>query len=124
MLDASLLNFLRSSIRSTWALELLLLLRKNAPQAFSPSELVLELRATRSLISACIAQLQSVGLVACDEARGCVYAPASPALAQASDALARAYEERPVAVITAIVATPNERLKSFADAFRFTKKDD
>lgn len=123
MLDADLLAFVRSSIRSTWALELLLLLRKKAPQRFTGTELVLELRATNTLISACVSQLQAVGLISCDANGACSYAPASPALADATEALARAYEERPMTVINAIVATPNERLKSFADAFRFSKKD-
>jgi len=124
VLDDDLLSFIRGSIRSTWALELLLLLRRQAPRACAPEELVRELRATPLLISGCIEQLQNTGLVACDLGGVCRYAPASPALDQLCAQLARVYEERPVAVVNAIVASPNDRLKTFADAFRFTKKDE
>ena len=124
MLEEDLLSFIRGSIRSTWALELLLLLRKQAPRAYAPEELVRELRATPLLIGGCIEQLQKTGLIACDQGGVCRYAPASPALDQLCGQLARVYEERPVTVINAIVASPNDRLKTFADAFRFTKKDE
>jgi len=123
VLDADLLSFVRSAIRSTWALELLLLLRAHQDRAFTTDEAVLELRATRTLISSCTKQLQDAGLVVCEGDR-CRYAPASPALEELCAQLAQAYQERPVTVINAIVASPNERLKSFADAFRFTKKDE
>lgn len=124
MLDADLQSFIRGSIPSTWALELLLLLRKHAPRPFPPEQLVLELRATPLLVSGCIEQLQKAGLVACEAEGTCRFAPASPALEQLCDQLARTYAERPVAVINTIMATPHDRLRSFADAFRFTKKED
>ncbi|MBC7768971.1 MAG: hypothetical protein H7124_09300 [Phycisphaerales bacterium] len=122
-MDADLLSFVRSAIRSTWALELLLLLRGRREHSFSVDEAVLELRATPTLISACVKQLQDAGLVACEEGL-CRYAPASPALDKLCDQLEAAYRERPVTIINTIVASPNDRLKSFADAFRFTKKDE
>ncbi len=115
---------MKSCIQSTWALELLLLARAEAPRTFTRDELVLQLRATRSLMSACSSQLQSAGLLSCDEAGNCRYAPATPVLEQLCEQLERAYRERPVAVINAIVATPSDRLRDFADAFRFTKKDE
>jgi hypothetical protein len=124
VLDDNLLSFIRGSIRSTWALELLLLLRKQAPRVYAPEELVLELRATPLLINGCVEQLQKAGLIACDQGGICRYAPASPAIDQLCAQLAQVFEERPVAVINAIVASPNDRLKTFADAFRFTKKDE
>jgi hypothetical protein len=123
VLDADLLSFIRGSIRSSWALELLLLVRKHRQRPFTPEELVLELRATPTLIKTCMEQLQNAGLVACDEAGGCRYAPASPAIDQLCDLLERAYGVRPVTIINAIVA-PNDKLQDFADAFRFTKKDE
>ena len=123
-LDDDLLSFIRGSIRSTWALELLLLLRNLAPQPLTPGGLVLEMRATPTLINACLQQLMKAGLIACDEDGACRYAPATPALDQLCERLAAAYAERPVAVINAIIAAPNERLKTFADAFRFTKKEE
>lgn len=124
MLESDLLSFVKSSIRSTWALEMLLLLRGQPSRLFQRDEIVLELRATRTLIANCATQLQDAGLIVCEGDEGCRYGPASPALEQLCEELAAAYTERPVTVINAIVSTPNDRLKSFADAFRFKKKDD
>jgi hypothetical protein len=124
VISDDLLSFIRASIRSTWALELLLLMRKQARRASAPEELVLALRATPSLVGSCLDQLQTAGLLVREESGLWRYAPAAPALDQLSQQLADLYAERPVAVINAIMATPTDRLKSFADAFRFPKKDD
>lgn len=124
MLDADLLDFIRASIRSTWALELLLLLRRQKPRAFRPDELVLALRGTPSLVDSCLDQLLKSGLVARNDSGAWIYAPASPGLEHLATQLEDAYAERPVTIINAIVASPNERLKSFADAFKLPKKDD
>lgn len=124
MLDADLLSFIRGSIRSTWALELLLLLRRESERTHSQDELVRALRGTPLLIKTCVEQLQNAGVLACEANESCRYSPASPAVADICEKLARVYGERPLAVINAIVASPNDRLQNFADAFRFTKKDD
>lgn len=122
--EAELLSFLRNSIQSTWALELLLLLKQHPAKTFAPSELVRELRASSALVSLSASQLQKAGLIACDESGGCRFAPVSALVAEACDALAKLYSEKPFMVIKAIVDTPNERLRSFADAFRIKKKDE
>lgn len=124
MISDDLLSFIRASIRSTWALELLLFMRKQAHRSLAPDALVLALRATPALVSTCLDQLQTAGLVVRDEDGSWRYAPAAAALDQLAAELEAAYAERPVAVINAIMATPTDRLKSFADAFRFPKKDD
>lgn len=124
MLEADLLSFVRSSIRSTWALELLLLLQRQPARSFSREELVRELRATPSLIATCLKQLQEAGLLACEGPDHCRFAPASPALEALCAQLDTVYRERPVTVINTIMTSPNDRLQNFADAFRFTKKDD
>jgi hypothetical protein len=124
VLSEDLLSFIRASIRSTWALELLLLMRKRAPHASAPDELVLALRATPTLVGTCLDQLQKAGLIVREESGRWRYAPAAPALDQLVGELEAAYAERPVTIVNAIMATPSDRLKSFADAFRFPKKDD
>jgi DNA-binding IclR family transcriptional regulator len=124
VISDDLLSFIRASIRSTWALELLLLMRKQAPRAASVEELVLALRATPTLVSVCLDQLQTAGLVVREEDGAWRYAPAAPALDQLAAELEAAYAERPVSIVNAIMNTPSDRLKSFADAFRFPKKDD
>lgn len=124
MLDDELLGFIRATFRSTWALELLLLLRREQTRAYAADDLVLTLRATPGLIGGCLQQLQRAGLVAHDESGKWRYAPSGEALDQLTDRLATAYTERPVAVITAIVEQPSDRLRSFSDAFRFPLKDE
>jgi hypothetical protein len=124
VISDDLLSFIRASIRSTWALELLLLMRKQAPRAAMPEELVLALRATPSLVSTCLDQLQTAGLVVREENGAWRYAPAAPTLDQLTGELESTYAEKPVTIINAIMGMPTDRLKSFADAFRFPKKDD
>jgi hypothetical protein len=122
MLDDDLLAFVRGSIRSIWALELLMLMSKQTPAALTADELVRKLRASPTLVAICLEQLEKGGLIASDQGAW-RYAPTTPTLQALSDKLQLAYAERPVTVINAIVGSPNERLKSFADAFRFPKKD-
>jgi hypothetical protein len=99
-------------------------MKQRSPRTYPPAELVRELRAADSLIETCLQQLRAAGLAAPDDRGAWSYAPSTPALGALCEALADAYRQRPFAVINAIVATPNERLKSFADAFRITRKED
>jgi DNA-binding IclR family transcriptional regulator len=124
LLDDELLGFIRATFRSTWALELLLLLRREQTRVYAADDLVRALRATPALIHGCLQQLQHAGLVKGDERGNWRYAPTASALDQLTNRLASAYAERPVAVITAIVEQPNDRLRSFSDAFRLGKKDE
>lgn len=123
MLDNDVVSFIKASIRSTWALELLLLMRAKADVAFTVDELVRALRASPTLIASCLEQLQRAGL-ALGSGETWRYAPAAPALDELVEKLERAYAERPVAIINTIVGTPNDRLKSFSDAFKFPRKGD
>jgi hypothetical protein len=124
VLDDELLGFIRASFRSTWALELLLLMRKGQTRVYAADDLVLALRGTRALIGGCLQQLERAGLVAHDQSGNWRYAPKARALDQLTDRLAQAYTERPIAVITAIVEQPSDRLRTFSEAFRFPKKDE
>ena len=63
------------------------------------------------------------GLIASEQG-AYTFAPASPALQELCALLELEYRERPVTVVDAIVSTPNDRLKNFADAFRFKEKDE
>jgi hypothetical protein len=116
-LDDDLLSFIQGSISSIWALEVLLLLRRDAAQAWRVDELARELRATDKLVSDQLVGLGSAGLVDCSDR--CRYAPASPMLDELCARLHAAYRERPAQVIRAIMARPNDKLQLFADAFRF-----
>jgi hypothetical protein len=123
VLDAELLAFIRTAVRSTWTLELLLLMREQRSQAFAIDDLVLSLRATPTLMKGCLAQLEAAGLTVHENATW-RYAPSSAVLDKLAGDLAAEYAERPVGVVNAIMAQPNDRLKNFADAFKFPKKKD
>jgi len=123
-LDDNLATFIRGSLRSVWSLEMLLLLRRQAPKALSYPELVRELRASDSVVEACAQQLEAAGLVSREPGRACRYAPAADVLNALCERLERAHKERPVAVMDAILFGSNEHLRNFADAFRFKEKDE
>lgn len=123
MLDPDLLAFVRSSIPSIWALELLLLLRRAAPGYLTREELVQHLRATPTLIDRVLDQLVAARLVARNETRAARFECGTPALEALCDALGEAADQRPVALRDAIISMPSEKLRDFSDAFRFNKKD-
>ncbi|HVY88860.1 MAG TPA: hypothetical protein VG942_08325 [Hyphomonadaceae bacterium] len=118
MLDPKLLAFVRTSIPSIWALELVLLLRRAAPGYLTPEEIVQLLRATPNLIERLLERLAKAGLVVRNQDGAYRFECASPELEQLCDALATAADERPIALRDAIISAPNEKLRDLADAFR------
>lgn len=114
--EQDLFGFIREQLRSVWALELLLLMRRRADHAWSPQELVTELRASQTLVTDNLTVFERAGLIRADDGRY-AFAPVSPVLAALCDQLAAAYAERPVTVINAIVSPP-DKLQGLADAFR------
>ncbi|RYG28659.1 MAG: hypothetical protein EON93_18175 [Burkholderiales bacterium] len=121
-MEPRLLAFIRSSIPSIWALELLLLLRRAAPQALTRDEMVQHLRATPNLIERLITQFLANGLVTQSDSTY-RFECATPELAALCEDLAMAADERPIALRDAIIAAPNEKLRDLADAFRFRDTD-
>ena len=115
--DSDLLSFVREHVRSVWAVELLLLLRRVPERCWTPADLVRELRASTTLVNDNLRRFEQSGLVA-PEADGFRYAPASPVLEALCGRLEAAYRERPVSVIN-MIARPADPLQSLADAFKF-----
>jgi hypothetical protein len=110
-------HFIRDSIGSVWALELLLLLRRSNERLWEPADLVLELRSSDTIVAEALARLTASGLVAETDGRY-EYRPASGMLSGLVEELQRIYATKPVTVIKAIMAAPNEKLRIFSDAFR------
>jgi hypothetical protein len=111
-------SFARNTIRSVWALELLLLLQQDRQRSWRIADLVLELRSSNAVIVPCLDALKSAGLVAGETDAGFRYAPINEELDIVSGELARIYATRPMALAKAIMRTPNEKLSIFSDAFK------
>jgi hypothetical protein len=116
--DLDLSGFVREHIRTVWALEILLLLKKDRDHCWTAGDIERELRASHKLVLDNLARFTAAGLAEADEASCYRYAPATADLAALSDQLERAYLQRPVAVIT-MIANAAGPLQSLADAFKF-----
>jgi DNA-binding IclR family transcriptional regulator len=116
--DIDLAAFVREHVRSVWALELLLLLKRTPERCWPADELVRELRASKTLVDANLQSFERSGL-AVREDTGCYrYAPAAPMLDELASDLQFAYQQRPVATIN-LISRPSDPLQSLADAFKF-----
>lgn len=118
--DHDLLGFIREHIGSVWALELLLLMRRQPDRDWAAQDLVAELRASTSLVGDNLVRLQRAGLISSTDDGRFRFAPAGPALTGLCDELDAAYRQRPVQVINAIAAPP-DKLQALADAFRIKR---
>ena len=118
VIDPDVLTFIQSSIRSVWALEVLLLMRRSGDRVWTADGLARELRANERLVGEVLTDFEASALVARQDS-GYAYAPAGPALIELCDRLDAAYRERPVGVVKAIMSSPKDKLQIFADAFRF-----
>jgi predicted transcriptional regulator len=114
-------EFVRATIKSVWALELLLLLRKQSSTAFTVEQLTRELRGSRTVVNDALAQLQIAGLVTDEDGSQYRYRYPSESINQLVAQLEHIYAERPTALIKEIASSPSSKIQSFADAFKFRK---
>jgi hypothetical protein len=116
--DLDLAAFVREHVRSVWALELLLALKREADRCWRVDELVRDLRASTMLVTTNLPAFERSGLAVRDDS-GCFrYAPANAVLDELVAALEQAYRERPVAIIN-LISRPADAVQSLADAFKF-----
>jgi hypothetical protein len=115
--ETDVLAFVSATVKSLWALELLLLMRREQ-RAWLTDELVSELRASTAVVRDALAGLIEASLVAADDAGLFCYRPVSDTLDSFVAEAQSLYRTKPLAVINAIAAAPNEKLRIFADAFR------
>jgi predicted transcriptional regulator len=112
--------FIRRHLGSVWALEILLLLRREPRRPWTLAEIVQELRAADALVSASLARFEKQGLAVLEATSMYSYRPASPDIATLCDAAEVAFRERPVATIN-LISAPEDRLQKLADAFRIRR---
>lgn len=122
MTEEQVLAFVRRAIRSAWALEVLLALRREPQRSWSTEALVRQLRASIQAIGEGLAMLRDAGLVAATDTGEHVYRPASPELGELVDSLVQLYAQKPITVLRTIFTSPTDKIRSFADAFIFRRK--
>lgn len=115
-----LLRLIGSSFRSVWALELLLLLKREA-RPIAPADLISTLRASDLVVKKALDELVAGGLVSLDE-HGALYMPVNDQVAKRMDEVEKLYAARPDAVRRVIVSAASGGATAFAEAFRLRKE--
>lgn len=120
--DAEITEFIRSTFRSVWALELVLLMAGDAHRSWSRDELVAALRASDLIVARSVEELTAAGVILVDgEGQSC-FRPASNQLRDLVSASQALYARSPDKVRRIIVSAASGGLTAFADAFRIRKK--
>ena len=114
-----LLRFIGSSFRSVWALELILILKRE-PRVWARDELVSTMRASELVVSKAVDALVAAGLASV-EGHGVTYMPINDAVAACVDELEKLYAVRPDAVRRAIVSASATGATAFAEAFKLRR---
>lgn len=118
--------FIADHIDSVLQLEVLLLIHASPGRQYTRADIARELRINPEWVEKQLVILQVKGLLAGQPngAEGTYqYAPKSPDLDDAVRGLAAAYVDYRVTVTSLIFATPNDQLRSFADAFRLRNQE-
>jgi DNA-binding IclR family transcriptional regulator len=116
--EDELLKFVQNSIKSVWALEMLLLFRRERQRAWDAGDLVRELRSSDSAVAEALTALHSAGFVTVTADGRYHYGAALPEMDDIAAQIERLYGERPLAMAKAIMSAPNEKLRIFSDAFK------
>lgn len=119
MKEDEILAFVRDSIGSVWALEVLVLLRRDAGRSWDVKELVHELRSSPAAVEGAAELLTRAGLIARAGDEALRYQPASPELDEIAGFVQTAYSTKPATFIAALFEPSDERLRTFAAAFKF-----
>ncbi len=121
--DEDATAFARAAIGSVSALELLILLRRERQNRYRVTELVRELRSSQLAVEQALDHLINFGLVAGTADSGYHYQQGSAQFDAICESVQAVYARKPVSLIRAILDTPDEKLRRFADAFRIAPKE-
>lgn len=125
-LPRALIRLLRTCVPTYPAAEFLLFIAAHADHARTPEEFVHAMRpAVIALpaVSEYLTLFKTRGVVTENQGRY-IYGPNSAEIDQGIKELARAYNERPVTLIAAIVHISDSKIESFADSFRLTEDEE
>lgn len=118
--EESVFDFIRKNIKSIWSVELLLVLARDRDRVWREDELIREMRSSSIALGAAVRNLEAAGLVVTN-GDGVRFSPASTALDELVAEIDRVYANKPSAVVKAIFSAPNDKLQSFADAFKLKR---
>ena len=116
--------FIRDHVPDVDAAELLLMLAREPGRRYDVAELIAALQPSAINDAAArrhLALFQERGLVVSTRASTFEYAPDTPQLDALVHALGKVYRERPVTMVRMIYDLKDEKIRSFADAFRIKK---
>lgn len=116
----AVLSFIRASVTSVWALDLLLFLRAHPAESWTVEQLVRELRGSGPMIADLLITLRRARLIETVGERH-RFQPADDTLRAVVDELERVSSATPLAVRNAILAAPHDKVQVFADAFRIKR---
>jgi hypothetical protein len=119
--EEEILATVSNTFRSVWTVELLLRLHQEAHRAWPTAGLVRELRASVSAVDDGLADLRKLGLLAVDQQGAYRLQAGSDDMDAFAQALCELYNRKPRAVMRAILAGPNDKIQTFANAFRLRK---
>ena len=119
MTESEAMDFVRTSLGSVWALELLVLLGGERERSWRLEEIVRESRSSSAAVSHALLLLEAAGLIAKTNAREYRYQPSSPELDTIGELVRKIYSTKPTTVIAAMFESPNHKLREFAQAFKF-----
>lgn len=122
-MDKDVSDFLQGSFRSVWSLELLLLLQAQPDRAWTPQQLIAELRSSEAVVRQGIGDLLAAGMIVTEGEDLVRYAPASDSLRDIVPRVIRAYQVESSNVRRLIVQGSSEKLRNFSEAFRIVRKD-
>lgn len=117
-------SFIQEYISTVDAAELLIRLAAGPSRAYRLADAISAMRPTVLSEPAArryLVHFEAHGLVTSEGGVTWQYSPATPALDAAVRALTKVYNERPVTLVRIIYAPKDEKIRSFADAFRLKK---
>lgn len=117
----ALASFIRSTFRSVWALELLLMLANDGSRSWSQSDLVAALRASELVVTRALDELAAAGLILIEQDMRVRFGPVSDHLRTMTDQTREFYARSPDKVRRIIVSAASGGLTAFSDAFRIRK---
>lgn len=117
-LPREVITLLHRSLPSMVHIELLLLLLRTLPRAWSTNDAALELRSSPELVAATSDDLVDARLALRDASGAVCFNAENDATMAAVMALQDVYNRRPVTLITALYRRPPSAVQAFSDAFK------